>query len=77
LDKHVKLGGEYFSPLSGKYEITSSDQEGKSILSLSTIVRDDTNFGIYSRVWGQLIFSDFHTSLLGLIKNRAENISSN
>lgn len=74
LDKHVKLGGEYFSPLSGKYEIEPSQQSGKSILKLSTTVRDDTNFGIYSRFWGELIFSDFHNSLLGLIKQRSENI---
>jgi hypothetical protein len=75
LDKHVKLGGEYFSPISGKYEIETSQYNGKSILKLSTIVRDDTNFGIYSRFWGELIFSDFHDSLLGLIKNRSENIT--
>jgi hypothetical protein len=75
LDKHVKLGGEYFSPLSGKYEIEHSKQSGKSILKLSTIVRDNTNFGVYSRFWGELIFSDFHDGLLGLIKNRSENIT--
>lgn len=77
LDKHVKLGGEYFSPLSGKYEIEPSTISGKSILKLSTIVRDDTNFGIYSRFWGELIFRDFHDNLLGLIKNRSENITYN
>ena len=77
LDKHVKLGGEYFSPLSGKYEIETSQQSGKSILKLSTIVRDDTNFGVYSRFWGELIFSDFHDSLLGLIKNRSEKVYYN
>jgi len=72
LDKHVKLGGEYFSPISGKYEIEPSPNAGKSILKLSTVVRDDTNFGVYSRFWGELIFSDFHDGLLGLIKNRSE-----
>tara|TARA_R110000737_G_scaffold8173_1_gene23779 strand:- start:18502 stop:19473 length:972 start_codon:yes stop_codon:yes gene_type:complete len=77
LDKHVKLGGAYFSPLSGKYEIVPSKESGKSILKLSTIVRDDTNFGIYSRFWGELIFSDFHDSLLALIKNRSESFTDN
>jgi hypothetical protein len=72
LDKHVKLGGDYFSPISGKYEIVSSPEAGKSILKLSTIVKDDTNFGIYSKLWGELIFRDFHHSLLVLIKNRSE-----
>jgi hypothetical protein len=73
LDKHVKLGGEYFSPLSGKYEIEPLQQSGKSILKLSTTLRDDTNFGVYSRFWGELIFSDFHNSLLSLIKQRSES----
>jgi hypothetical protein len=75
LDKHVKLGGEYFSPLSGKYEIEYSKESGRSILTLSTVVRDDTNFGVYSRFWGELIFSDFHDNLLGLIKTRSEKIT--
>jgi hypothetical protein len=76
LDKHVKLGGDYFSPVSGKYEIIPSQKYGKSILKLSTIVRDDTNFGIYSKLWGELIFRDFHNLLLVLIKNRSELLNA-
>lgn len=76
LDKHVKLGGEYFAPISGQYQITPSTTPGVNILSLSTILRDDTNFGIYSRIWGELIFSDFHHSLLRLIKNRAQAVTN-
>lgn len=72
LDKHVKLGGKYFAPLSGKYEIVPSSEKGKSILLLSTVIQDNTNFGIYSRLWGELIFNDFHNTLLELIKNRVE-----
>jgi len=73
LDKHVKLGGEYFSPLSGKYEIIPLENSNKSILKLSTVIRDDTNFGVYSLWWGKVIFNDFHNSLLALIKQRSEN----
>lgn len=72
LDKHVKLGGEYFSPLEGEYLITSDD-EGNTVLSLKTTLLDNTNFGIYSRVWGEIIFQDFHMTLLKLMKNRSEN----
>jgi hypothetical protein len=32
------------------------------------------NIGIHSRVWGEVIFQDFHTSLLKLMKSRAETI---
>ena len=73
LDKHVKLGGEYFSPLSGGYFILQN-QNGDTVLRLETTLVDNTNFGIYSRVWGELIFRDFHTSLLKLIKSRSEKI---
>lgn len=71
LDKHVKLGGEYFSPLDGGYYL-SQDQDGNTVLTLKTRLVDNTNFGIYSRVWGELIFRDFHISLLKLMKSRAE-----
>lgn len=71
LDKHVKLGGEYFSPLYGGYAL-SEDKSGNTILTLKTTVQDNTNFGVYSRIWGEVIFQDFHYSLLTLMKNRAE-----
>ena len=74
LDKHVKLGGEYFSPLFGGYEI-AEDGQGNTILHLKTTLMDNTNFGFYSRIWGELIFQDFHQSLLHLMKQRAERIS--
>lgn len=73
LDRHVKLGGEYFSPLRGKYELREI-AANRTELSLSTVVRDNTRFGLYSRVWVQLIFSDFHDSLLQLMKERSENL---
>jgi hypothetical protein len=43
-----------------------------SELIISTTVQDNTNFGVYSRIWGEFIFRDFHTSLLKLMKARAE-----
>lgn len=71
LDKHVKLGGEYFSPLHGGYFL-SENADGNTILTLKTTLVDNTNFSIYSRLWGKLIFSDFHESLLKLMKLRSE-----
>jgi hypothetical protein len=72
LDKHVKLGGEYFSPISGSYEIELSEQ-GRTLLHLETTVQDNTNFGVYSRIWGEVIFDDFHRSLLAMMKERSES----
>lgn len=71
LDPHVKLGGEYFSPLHGEYRITRNDN-GETVLHLQTTLVDNTHFGWYSRLWGEIIFRDFHRSLLVLMKNRAE-----
>jgi len=75
LDKHVKLGGEYFSPLYGGYYI-SENSDGSTVLMLRTTLVDNTNFGVYSRVWGEFIFQDFHMSLLKLMKSRAEQATS-
>jgi hypothetical protein len=71
LDKHVKLGGEYFSPLYGGYYLAET-ANGQTVLTLKTTVEDNTNFTIYSRLWGEVIFQDFHNSLLKLMKSRAE-----
>ena len=71
LDKHVKLGGEYFSPLYGGYYLAGT-VNGQTVLTLKTTVEDNTNFTIYSRLWGEFIFQDFHNSLLKLMKSRAE-----
>jgi len=73
LDKHVKLGGEYFSPLYGGYYLTPT-ANGQTMLTLKTTVEDNTNFTIYSRLWGEFIFQDFHNSLLKMIKSRAEKV---
>ncbi|WP_199224249.1 hypothetical protein [Saccharospirillum sp. MSK14-1] len=75
LDPHVKLGGEYFSPLNGEYRISENSQ-GETVLHLQTTLVDNTNFGWYSRLWGEIIFRDFHRSLLVLMKNRAEAAAS-
>jgi hypothetical protein len=74
LDKHVKLGGEYFTPLYGEYEI-KRDKTGNTVLHLKTTLQDNTSFGVYSRIWGDVIFQDFHLSLLKLMKSRAETFS--
>ena len=71
LDKHVKLGGEYFPPLYGGYYLAET-ANGQTVLTLKTTVEDNTNFTIYSRLWGEVIFQDFHNSLLKLMKSRAE-----
>jgi hypothetical protein len=51
LDKHVKLGGEYFSPLDGGYYLLEDDS-GNTVLTLKTRLIDNTSFGVYSRIWG-------------------------
>jgi hypothetical protein len=72
LDQHVKLGGEYFSPIDGGYRLIETDR-GTTVLTLETRLRDNTNFGIYSRLWGEVVFRDFHNGLLKMMKKRSES----
>ncbi len=71
LDKHVKMGGELFSPLYGSYHLQLTP-EGHTLLTLITTLTDNTNLGGYSRFWGRVIFHDFHYMLLRLMKQRTE-----
>ncbi len=71
LDQHIKLGGKYFSPLTGGYDIAVNEQ-GETVLKLHTVIQDRTNYSWYSRIWGEFIFSDFHRGLLKMMKARAE-----
>ena len=63
-----------FEPIEGEYLITEDEQD-QTVLHLKTTVVDHTNFGIYSRIWGEIIFQDFHMSLLKLMKIRSERLS--
>lgn len=70
LDRHVEMGGEYFNVLDGGYDLTARD--GGTELRLSTRFVNKSQLKTYGDVWGKMVLADFHQSILGLMKKRAE-----
>lgn len=70
LDRHVEMGGEYFTVLDGGYDLVAKD--GGTELTLSTRFLNKSQLKIYGDLWGRMVLADFHRSILGLMKNRAE-----
>ncbi|WP_428718628.1 SRPBCC family protein [Undibacterium curvum] len=75
LDRHVEMGGEYFTVLDGGYELTTN-QSGATELKLTTHFLNKSQLKIYGDLWGKMVLTDFHQSILGLMKNRAEKANS-
>jgi hypothetical protein len=72
LDRHVELGGDYFTVLRGGYDVEIIDSE-KSKLILKTVYQNKSHLKLYGKIWASYVFNDFHNSLLELMKHRAEN----
>lgn len=70
LDRHVEMGGEYFDVLDGGYDLQAKD--GGTELRLSTRFINKSQLKTYGDLWGRMVLNDFHHSILGLMKNRAE-----
>lgn len=71
LDRHVELGGDYFTVVEGGYDIAVIDSK-TSKLTLSTRYKNKSHLKLYGKIWASFVFNDFHHSLLQLMKNRAE-----
>lgn len=71
LDRHVEVGGDYFDLIDGGYEV-APNPAGGSTLSLTTRFVNKSRLQLYGNVWGRLVLQDFHRSILGLMKHRAE-----
>ncbi|MFZ6643470.1 hypothetical protein ACO0LL_27360 [Undibacterium sp. TC4M20W] len=70
LDRHVEMGGEYFDVIDGGYDLKAKD--GGTELRLSTRFINKSQLKTYGDLWGKMVLNDFHQSILGLMKNRAE-----
>lgn len=70
LDRHVEMGGEYFDVLDGGYDLKAKD--GGTELRLSTRFINKSQLKTYGDLWGKMVLNDFHHSILGLMKKRAE-----
>ncbi|MDH5178296.1 MAG: hypothetical protein OEZ39_09205 [Gammaproteobacteria bacterium] len=71
LDRHVELGGDYFTVLDGGYDLVRLEN-GDTRLSLTTRFLNKSHLKLYGDLWGRMVLADFHQSILGLMKNRAE-----
>ncbi|HEY0683030.1 MAG TPA: hypothetical protein VGD45_11920 [Steroidobacter sp.] len=74
LDRHVEIGGEYFTVVSGAYTIRPLSAEQCEV-TLQTTYANRSNLKLYGDLWGDFVFDDFHQSILRLIKHRAERES--
>ncbi|MEO7493798.1 MAG: hypothetical protein ABIT83_16870 [Massilia sp.] len=72
LDEHVEMGGDYFTVLDGGYDI-APDPAGGVVLKLSTRFQNKSRLKLYGDLWGHFVLADFHKSILGLMKTRAEH----
>lgn len=70
LDRHVEMGGEYFTVVDGGYDLRPTS-EGTE-LRLSTRFENKSRLQLYGNLWGKMVLADFHRSILGLMKHRAE-----
>jgi hypothetical protein len=71
LDRHVELGGEYFTVLDGGYDLESL-ADGTTRLELSTRFLNKSHLTIYGNLWANLVLNDFHHSIFVLMKRRSE-----
>jgi hypothetical protein len=72
LDQHVVVGGRYFDVLRGTYEIERLGRD-RCTLRLSSETRVSTRFNFYACPWARFLMRDIQTTILTVIKTRAEH----
>lgn len=75
LDQHVELGGAYFTVLDGGYDLAPAPGGGTD-LTLTTRFLNKSQLKLYGDLWGRMVLQDFHRSILGLMRHRAETARS-
>ena len=71
LDEHVTIGGRYFDVLDGEYRLEPLPH-GDTMLHLSSRERLSTDFNFYAALWSDAVMSNLQTSILEVVKHRAE-----
>ncbi|MFP5390219.1 MAG: SRPBCC family protein [Gammaproteobacteria bacterium] len=71
LDEHVEINGEYFELVDGGFTLAPA-ADGGTDLSLTTRFKNKSRMKVYGDLWSKLVLKDFHRSILGLMKSRAE-----
>lgn len=74
-DQHIIVGGRFYDVLDGIYEIERIS-EHHSILHLTSHHRLGTRFNSYAAWWSKKIMNEIQGSILSVIKERAEDKTS-
>lgn len=70
LDRHVRVGGEYFDVLEGRFRI---ERAGRGVvLHLTSRHRLATRFNAYAGLWTDAIMRDIHRTVCAVVKRRSE-----
>lgn len=75
LDRHVEMGGEYFTVLNGGYTLMPLEN-GSTEVTLHTVYQNRSSLKLYGAIWGDFILDDFHHVILSLISTRTLATSS-
>ena len=75
LDEHVKVGGRYFDVLEGEYELEPL-AGGDTLLHLGSRERVSTHFNAYAGFWTEAVMRSIQSSILEVIRQRAEASNS-
>lgn len=70
-DQHI-LKGDHFKFIEASYQLSRIDNK-KTLLTLSSSYRLNTNINYYASFCGNMMLSDFQKRLLDVIKNRCED----
>ncbi len=70
LDRHVRVGGEYFDVLEGRFRIEPAGPG--VVLHLSSRHRLSTHLNAYAGLWTDAIMQDIQESICRVVKRRSE-----
>lgn len=70
-DPHISPNSRMLKVTDGFYELKVLE-DGRTRLRLETHYKIRTPFNSYVRLWGNIFLNDFHSSVLAVIKTRAE-----
>lgn len=71
LDEHVRVGGEYFDVLHGRFRLEPLGAR-RTRLVLSSRHRLTTRLGAYAGLWSDAVMRDLQTGICAVIRRRSE-----
>jgi hypothetical protein len=74
LDRHVRVGGEYFDVLEGRFRIAQAERG--VVLHLQSRHRLRTRFNGYAGLWTDAIMRDVHRTVCAVVKARSEAVAA-